>query len=728
MSSVAVLYINDEVVGPHLELLRNVCEPESRSRPHVTVRYFDRLPVTAEYRTTKVHEIDLIGPGAFGVRAKERGSTRTIFIRCKADDLTHLEHKPDYPASQFHVTVYDGQSATFAKGLLKELKSFKWNIRVSLPQDSTLSLIEISPRKSRMPPPTREYSPALKKLFYESTSKYLSWEYLTELSDEDRLKLTRSISKHLHLAVEDSRDPPPKRHKTPRRSPRKDAASRRARKRATSDEMEIHLTPPELATEMADYAVRLIEPANTKINFGDPAVGTGAFYSALLRVLGGRQRVSSAIGIDINAEQVASARWRWAHKGMKAQVGDYLHMERLPKRNLILANPPYLRHQKIRSKYKLELRDRAATTIGIPVSARSGLYVYFMLLSHAWMRPDAVGAWLIPSEFMQTNYGDAVRQYLSQKVELIRIHKFDYKDPQFENAMVLPAVVVFRNRIPPLGHTAQLSSGGTLKTPEISLEVRVEALRRQSRWAISERTTNTSKWSEIRVRDIFDIRRGIATGANDFFVMNRESATRLGIPQQALRPVLPKARMLKTDIVDRAPDGYPRVEPQLCLVDCDLSEEQIRIQFPSFADYLLRARDSGILNRNLVRNRHPWYKQERRRPAPFLCTYMGRGRPGTPPIRFIWNKSDAVATNTYLMLYPRTRLASLLKKRPGLTSKVFALLQETAKTTMSAIYRVHAGGLHKIEPGELLDVRFSSKPRWLADLIEVQLPLKVATG
>lgn len=727
MASVSVLYINDAIVGPHLELLRNVCEPGSKSRPHVTVRFFDRLPVTPEYRTTNVREIDLIAPGVFGLRAKERGSTRTIFIKCKADDLTHLEHKPDYPGSQFHVTLYDGPSATFAKALLKELKAFKWNIEVHLPPDTKLSLIEINSRKLRTPPPTREYSPALRQLFYEATSEHLSWEYLTQLSDNDRLKLTRLICKHLHSAVDGFRKAPSRRHKQTRRSSKKDAASRRARKRATADELEIHLTPPELATEIADYAVTLIEPAETKINFGDPAVGTGAFYSALLRVLGGRERVSSAMGIDINEEQVASAKWRWAHKGMKVQVGDYLHMEKLRKRNLILANPPYLRHQKIRSKYKLELRDRAAMTIGIPVSARSGLYVYFLLLSHAWMLPDAIGAWLIPSEFMQTNYGESVRQYLSQKVELIRIHTFDYKDPQFENAMVLPAIVVFRNRIPSLGHAAQLSSGGTLRNPEICLQVRVEELRQQSRWSISEKVT-TKKWSDVRVGDIFEVRRGIATGANSFFVMDRETAAQRGIPQEALRPVLPKARMLKRDIVDRAADGYPRVHPQLCLIDSALSEEQIRMQYPSFAEYLSQAGGLGILNRNLVRNRRPWYKQERRRPAPFLCTYMGRGRPDTPPIRFIWNKSDAIATNTYIMLYPRTRLASLLQTRPALNGKLFALLQETAKTTMSETYRVHAGGLHKMEPGELLKVRFASTPRWLQDLAEIQPSLNLATG
>ena len=66
MPTVSVLYVNDKVVGPHLDLLRRVCEPASLSRPHVTVRYFDRLPITAEHLNTSVDHIDIIEPGAFG--------------------------------------------------------------------------------------------------------------------------------------------------------------------------------------------------------------------------------------------------------------------------------------------------------------------------------------------------------------------------------------------------------------------------------------------------------------------------------------------------------------------------------------------------------------------------------------------------------------------------------------------------------------------------------------
>src|SRR5258707_252408 len=106
---------------------------------------------------------------------------------------------------------------------------------------------------------------------------------------------------------------------------------------------------PELARDIAAYAISQIEHQDEPIDFGDSAVGTGAFYAALLQLLP-KGRLASAIGVDINSAQVAAARWRWADKGMQVLDGDYLHMDRLPPRTLVLANPPYLRHQSIPSK------------------------------------------------------------------------------------------------------------------------------------------------------------------------------------------------------------------------------------------------------------------------------------------------------------------------------------------------------------------------------------------
>jgi adenine-specific DNA-methyltransferase len=715
MASVSVLYINDDVVGPHLELLRNVCEPASRSRPHITVRYFDRLPMREEYRTTKVAEIDLVEPGSYGLEPSDPAANRTVFIRCKSDDLELIEHRPHFPSGDLHITVYDGKSKHFARDLLRVLRRFKWRFKVPLPDGTTLERIEVKPRRSKRKDVPFRCSPTIERIFQEVTSERLTRDYLDNLSDEQRLKMSRAICNHLHEATANF---PKIRGRATKQAKRK-----RANK---SDDQEIHLTPPELACEIAEYAVRQIEPGSP-VHFGDPAVGTGAFYSALLQVLP-RNQIASAVGIDISPQQVVVATSRWSHRGMKAMSGDYLHMERLRRRTLVLANPPYLRHQEIRPQLKKELRERVSAMMSMRVSARSGLYVYFMLLSHAWMLPEAVAAWLIPSEFMQTAYGEAIRHYLTHKVQLIRVHQFAHDDPQFENALVLPAVVVFRNRPPSSAQTAIMSSGGTLGNPTTTDFVPVEVLCREAKWLIPRPHSSKRFSTDTSIGDIFNVRRGIATGANDFFVIERAMAAQLGIPKRALRPVLPKARAIKGDIVDREEDGYPAVEPQLCLLDYDLSEDEIKTRHPRLMKYLMTARDLGILDRNLVRNRNPWYKQEKREPAPFLCTYMGRGRADMPPIRFIWNKSDAVVTNTYLMLYPRAGLATLLRRQPGLAAKVFALLQETARETMSESWRIHAGGLHKIEPGELLKVRLSTCPAWLVRALNLGLSQRLAAA
>jgi adenine-specific DNA-methyltransferase len=153
--------------------------------------------------------------------------------------------------------------------------------------------------------------------------------------------------------------------------------------------------------------------------------------------------------------------------------------------------------------------------------------------------------------------------------------------------------------------------------------------------------------------------------------------------------------------------------PQLCVIDCDLPELILESRHPALWEYLRTADVLGIKNGYLVGKRIPWYKQERREPAPFLCTYMGRGTHEARPFRFIWNRSRAIGTNLYLMLYPQNRLAEMLRCHPERMEEVFAILGQITGYEMRGEGRVYGGGLHKIEPSELC--RISALPfvqRW----------------
>ena len=130
----------------------------------------------------------------------------------------------------------------------------------------------------------------------------------------------------------------------------------------------------------------------------------------------------------------------------------------------------------------------------------------------------------------------------------------------------------------------------------------------------------------------------------------------------------------------------------------------IQSRYPSLWQYLL----SGIGNTSekyLCKNRKKWYMQEQREPATFLCSYMGRSSSNAEkPFRFILNHSDAVATNTYLMLYPKKDIEHLMAERPEIKQDIWSCLNSITAEDFESEVRVYGGGLRKIEPKELGNV------------------------
>lgn len=461
-------------------------------------------------------------------------------------------------------------------------------------------------------------------------------------------------------------------------------------------------TPPALAESVVRVGVDAL--GGESIRFLDPAVGSGSFFSALTRLFG--ERVERAVGVEVDEDFAAGAAALWSNAGLGVTRADFTEQEppadEAARFNLVVCNPPYVRHHHLTRETKQALVKKAEQATGIKMSALSGLYCHFLMLSHAWMTEGGIGIWLIPSEFMTVNYGAAIRRYLTERVELLGVHRFDPDEVQFDDALVSSAVVLFRKNPPKSDAAARMSYGGSLERPRVVAEVELQTLRDEPKW-----TRFPGEVAALRpeggpvLSDFFDVRRGLATGDNSFFVLAEDELAQRGIPRAAVRPILPSPRYVKVEHIKADPEGVPINVERLFLLDLSCDEEELREKHPSVWSYLQEGKERGVADRYLCANRKPWYKQEKRMGAPFMCTYLGRPKEGARPFRFILNESVATAANTYLMLYPKPEYAEALSGTRGRLIATWEALNRTCPDTMLSGGRVYGGGLHKLEPKEL---------------------------
>lgn len=462
-------------------------------------------------------------------------------------------------------------------------------------------------------------------------------------------------------------------------------------------------TPPALARAILEQARALV--GDRPVRFLEPALGTGAFYAAL-RATFPPDQVASALAFEVDPHYGKPAQALWEGTGLRLVHGDFTQAPPEPV-DLLVSNPPYVRHQHLDAAAKARLRVRSEAASGVRPSGLTGLYGHFLLHAHAWMGPGALAAWLIPSEFMDTNYGQALKAYLLERVTLRHVHRFDPTHAQFDDALVSSAVVWLENTPPPAGHAVRFTYGGTLDAPAVDRLIPLDVLAQERKWTRFPRQEARDAHAGGTVGDAFRIQRGLATGDNAFFVLDEAAAAARGLPTWALRPILPSPRHVapETLTIEADAQGMPANVPRRVLLDVRVDEDEAARRSPALGTYLAEGRAKGLPDRYLCKSRKRWFAQEDRPAPPLVCTYMGRPRgPDDRPFRFLRNHSQATVANTYLALYPTPALEARLATDPGLLDRLCGQLNALPLDALLGEGRVYGGGLHKLEPRELAKV------------------------
>jgi adenine-specific DNA-methyltransferase len=194
-------------------------------------------------------------------------------------------------------------------------------------------------------------------------------------------------------------------------------------------------TPEPIARIMSDWILQ----GNNFTTMLEPAFGLGIFSRIILK----NKPDVHITGFDVDENIYDIAKINFINNSnVKLYLEDYLHNDWNNKYDRIICNPPYFKfHDYDNKKALYEISKR----LKFPLSGFTNIYTLFLLKSIYQLKKNGRIAYIIPSEFLNSDYGKKIKEYLVKSNLLRHIIVFDFKENVFDNAMTTSSILLLSN-------------------------------------------------------------------------------------------------------------------------------------------------------------------------------------------------------------------------------------------------------------------------------------------
>ncbi len=477
-------------------------------------------------------------------------------------------------------------------------------------------------------------------------------------------------------------------------------------------------TPDWIAEAMVGYVIH-----NGCQSIFDPAVGAGVFFKAAKNVA---YEIGCELGLqgtEIDPEVLNLARRNGLTADDLAQVQftDFVLYPPIGTFQAIVANPPYIRHHRLPQQTKAELKLFGAELLGKALDGRAGLHIYFLLRALQRLSINGRLAFIMPADTCEGIFALPLWKWITKHYCLDAVVTFSSEASPFPGVDTNPVIVMIRNAAPKEYFLwGRCTQRGTqqLKSWTLSGLSEMEGndfyiRRRQLSEGLSTGLSRLPKQDATDgpiLGDYAKVLRGIATGANEFFLLTRHQADLLEIPEQFLRPAVGRTRDVIVDTI--SPEILNNIakkgRPTLLFSPDGRPINQFP---PPVRRYLAQGEALGLPQKPLIAQRRPWYKMEIRAVPPFLFAYLGRRNS-----RFIRNIAGVLPLTGFLCVYP-------LENDPDYVDKLWQIFRHpTTTANLSLVGKSYGGDAIKVEPRALEKLPL---PRDLITELRLASPIKL---
>lgn len=446
---------------------------------------------------------------------------------------------------------------------------------------------------------------------------------------------------------------------------------------------------------IADAMAKWLLGNNQLKNILEPAFGLGVFSRAILN----HKKEINIKGFEVDETIYNNAKQYFQDvENVNVLLQDYMYNDWKNKYDGIICNPPYFKFHDYDNKNILK---EIETNLKCKLNGFTNLYTLFLLKSIHQLSKNGRCAYIIPSEFLNSDYGKLVKSYLIKSKTLRHIIVIDFEENVFDDSLTTASIILCANDN--LREKVQFSNIQSLQ----DLSKIEEVITKYPNFSETEQTYNFSelnpeiKWKKyyqkqnsIKFKNLVPfstyakVVRGIATGSNEYFTFNLSKAKEFNIDEQYLLPCICSAKDSKTSFFSQQDfEELKKSDKSVFLFNAQNSTDK------NINSYIQKGENEEVNKRFLTASRTPWYSLENRKPAPIWVSVFNRSG-----LRFIRNEANISNLTSYHCIYPKqTSLFSEID-----IDLLFAyLLTDTAKQIFDDNSRQYGNGLQKFEPNDL---------------------------
>jgi len=446
---------------------------------------------------------------------------------------------------------------------------------------------------------------------------------------------------------------------------------------------------------LADFIVQWISKQSYKSfdNILEPSCGEGVFIESLLSIYPNLEDDSSIDLVEINdaAAKVLEAKYS-KNNNINIFNKDFLDFQNFHtgQYSLVIGNPPYIKRtllsdeQVLLSKHILESCQSLANT------SLKNIWSSFLVRSINFLNEEGVLAFVLPAEILQVDYAAPIRELLLNTFSRIEIFTFNellFKDCKSQDTLILIAYKKSYHSGLFFSNIDNLNSLHLLDNIDF-----IQHDRNEKKW--STHTLNKIELDLInklvnecpRIEDYCTSKPGIVTGANSYFILNKEDIKKYNLEQYAL-PIIQKSSLIGDNIIFNNSDYEKISNNNIPCYFIDLNSNEA-INDNKIKNYLNYGHELKLKERYKIKKRSHWFQ------VPFktvITPLLFFKRCHNYP-RLVRNYSDVLTTDSAYLVEPKNSYDA--------NSILFSFYNSFTLACAELMGRYYGGGVLELTPKE----------------------------